>query len=140
MKGKGMDTVREALAELDFACEWLEKEAADLLVCDFPKREANARRSLAAVRAAREALSVQPAAQPASPTLHGESGGDARMSAPYCCEASWSEAKQLAWKERDLHCGCDHNEYCEKCWPVDFRHGGKWSKYAPQPPAKGGAA
>ncbi len=73
------------------------------------------------VRRAREALSEQPAVP------------------EFCCEASWREAKEVAWKERDLQCNCDHNEYCAKCWPLDFRHGGKWSQYAaPQPPAKGG--
>lgn len=50
----------------------------------------------------------------------------------FCCEHSWSHAKQLAWKERDLNCGCDHCESCEKCWPLDFRAGGKWAKYTPQ--------
>jgi hypothetical protein len=36
-------------------------------------------------------------------------------------------AKQAAWDARDLtHCKCDHNEYCEHCWPDDFKEGGKW--------------
>jgi len=29
-----------------------------------------------------------------------------------------------AIKARDLNCGCDHNEYCEKCFPPEFRPGG----------------
>ena len=59
----------------------------------------------------------------------------------FCCEHAWSAAKQLAWKERDLSCDCDHNEYCQKCFPLEFRAGGKWNKYAaaPHPAAKGGA-
>ena len=44
------------------------------------------------------------------------------------------DAKALAWKQRDLNCGCDHNEYCDKCFPLDFRAGGKWDKYT-HPPA-----
>lgn len=54
----------------------------------------------------------------------------------FCCEYSWAAAKVLAWKARDLTCGCcDHNEYCERCYPTDFRPGGKWDKYraAPEP-------
>ena len=45
----------------------------------------------------------------------------------FCCEHSYKVAKQAAWDARDLtHCKCDHNEYCEHCWPDDFREGGKW--------------
>ena len=57
----------------------------------------------------------------------------------FCCEHAWSAAKQLAWKERDLSCDCDHNEYCQKCFPLEFRAGGKWDKYAAalHPAAKG---
>lgn len=33
-----------------------------------------------------------------------------------------------AWTMRDTNCGCDHNEYCEKCWPLDFRKGGYWDQ------------
>lgn len=33
-----------------------------------------------------------------------------------------------AWKMRDIDCGCDHNEYCEKCWPLEFRKGGYWDQ------------
>lgn len=53
----------------------------------------------------------------------------AQQSAPpeICCEHSYKVAKQSAWDARDLtHCKCDHNEYCEHCWPDDFREGGKW--------------
>jgi len=52
----------------------------------------------------------------------------------FCCESAWRDAKALAWKQRDLNCGCDHNEYCGKCFPLDFRKGGKWDKYT-HPPA-----
>lgn len=45
----------------------------------------------------------------------------------FCCELSYKAAKQKAWNARDLtHCKCDHNEYCDHCWPADFRPGGKW--------------
>ncbi len=28
------------------------------------------------------------------------------------------------WESRDLtKCGCDHNEYCEHCWPLELRKG-----------------
>jgi len=31
------------------------------------------------------------------------------------------------WMKRDTaRCKCDHNEYCEHCWPVSFRPGGAW--------------
>ena len=46
----------------------------------------------------------------------------------FCCESAWRDAKALAWKQRDLNCGCDHNEYCDKCFPLDFRAGGKWAE------------
>ncbi|MDV5861337.1 hypothetical protein QM298_10500 [Pseudomonas mendocina] len=56
------------------------------------------------------ALSVQQSAQP-----------------EFCCKHSYKVAKQEAWGARDLtQCKCDHNEYCEYCWPDDFREGGKW--------------
>ena len=48
----------------------------------------------------------------------------------FCCESAWRDAKALAWKGRNLDCGCDHNESCIKCWPLDFRAGGKWDKFA----------
>ena len=45
----------------------------------------------------------------------------------FCCELSFKAAKQATWGARDLaHCKCDHNEYCEHCWPDDFKEGGKW--------------
>lgn len=56
----------------------------------------------------------------------------------FCCEHAWSAAKQLAWKERDLICDCDHNEYCQKCFPLEFRAGGKWDKYIAAPVASKG--
>jgi len=49
------------------------------------------------------------------------------VKAEFCCELSYKVAKQAAWGARDLtQCKCDHNEYCEHCWPDDFREGGKW--------------
>lgn len=31
------------------------------------------------------------------------------------------------WMKRDLtRCNCDHNEYCQHCWPESFRPGGVW--------------
>ncbi len=28
------------------------------------------------------------------------------------------------WESRDLtKCECDHNEYCEHCWPLELRKG-----------------
>jgi hypothetical protein len=49
------------------------------------------------------------------------------VKAEFCCEHSYKVAKQAAWGARDLtHCKCDHNEYCEHCWPDDFKEGGKW--------------
>lgn len=31
------------------------------------------------------------------------------------------------WMARETQrCRCDHNEYCEHCWPVSFRPGGPW--------------
>ena len=33
-----------------------------------------------------------------------------------------------AWSARDTRCCCDHNEYCAKCWPVEFRPGGVWDE------------
>lgn len=45
----------------------------------------------------------------------------------FCCKHSYKVAKQAAWGALDLtQCKCDHNEYCEHCWPDDFREGGKW--------------
>ena len=48
----------------------------------------------------------------------------------FCCESAWRDAKELAWRGRDLDCGCDHNQSCLKCYPLDFRAGGKWDKFA----------
>ena len=48
----------------------------------------------------------------------------------FCCESAWRDAKALAWKGRNLDCGCDHNQSCLKCYPVDFRVGGKFDKFA----------
>lgn len=31
------------------------------------------------------------------------------------------------WMRRDTaRCKCDHNEYCQHCWPESFRPGGVW--------------
>lgn len=31
------------------------------------------------------------------------------------------------WRTRQTHlCRCDHNEYCQHCWPESFRPGGVW--------------
>ncbi len=50
-----------------------------------------------------------------------------QMQLAACGELSYKAAKQKAWGKRDLtQCKCDHNEYCEHCWPDDFREGGKW--------------
>ena len=48
----------------------------------------------------------------------------------WCCEAGWAKARDKAWAARETNCGCDHNEYCGKCFPIEFRDGGKWRKYA----------
>lgn len=32
--------------------------------------------------------------------------------------------RKAAWAARDLNCGCDHNEMCERCFPPEFRKGG----------------
>ena len=53
----------------------------------------------------------------------------AQQSAPpeFCCELSYKAAKQKTWNARRIdRCKCDHNEYCDHCWPADFRPGGKW--------------
>jgi hypothetical protein len=34
--------------------------------------------------------------------------------------------REKAWRARDTKCGCDHNEYCVKCFPLAFRKGGIW--------------
>ncbi|MDV5861339.1 hypothetical protein QM298_10510 [Pseudomonas mendocina] len=49
------------------------------------------------------------------------------VKAEFCCELSFKAAKQAAWDARRMdRCKCDHNEYCEHCWPDDFKEGGKW--------------
>lgn len=45
----------------------------------------------------------------------------------------WEQRKGKAWAERDLNCGCDHNEYCGKCWPVEFRKGGEFYEWTGEP-------
>lgn len=58
----------------------------------------------------RAAISAQQSAQP-----------------EFCCELSYKAAKQKAWNASRIdRCKCDHNEYCDHCWPADFRPGGKW--------------
>lgn len=65
---------------------------------------------IAQLESERDALAAQQSAQP-----------------EFCCRHSYKVAKQAAWGARDLtQCKCDHNEYCEHCWPDDFREGGKW--------------
>lgn len=59
--------------------------------------------------------------------LAARDAGEVRVLPEFCCELSYKAAKQKAWGARDLtQCKCDHNEYCEHCWPDDFREGGKW--------------
>lgn len=42
------------------------------------------------------------------------------------------EAKQAAWQARNLGlCQCDHNQYCEHCFPADFRPGGIYAEKKP---------
>jgi len=49
------------------------------------------------------------------------------VKAEFCCELSFKAAKQKEWDARLIErCKCDHNEYCEHCWPDDFKEGGKW--------------
>ena len=53
--------------------------------------------------------------------------GEVRVPPEFCCELSYKAAKQKAWNARRIdRCKCDHNEYCDHCWPADFRPGGKW--------------
>ena len=86
---------------------WLCPDGEVLLESDFkwnPGRTRDGATPLYAV------LSAQQSAQP-----------------EFCCELSYKVVKQAAWGARDLtQCKCDHNEYCEHCWPDDFREGGKW--------------
>jgi hypothetical protein len=40
--------------------------------------------------------------------------------------------EKVAWSRRRLDlCHCDHNEFCEYCWPTEFRPGGKYTKRDP---------
>lgn len=76
----------------------------DVSIVDYAEKSADVIEKMIA------ALSAQQSAQP-----------------EFCCEHSYKVAKQAAWGARDLtQCKCDHNEYCEHCWPDDFREGGKW--------------
>ena len=36
--------------------------------------------------------------------------------------------RDKAWAMRETNCGCDHNEFCDTCWPVEFRKGGYWDQ------------
>ncbi|GEM_PF-5327812 len=76
----------------------------DVSIVDYAEKSADVIEKMIA------ALSAQQSAQP-----------------EFCCEHSYKVAKQAAWGARELtQCKCDHNEYCEHCWPDDFREGGKW--------------
>lgn len=46
----------------------------------------------------------------------------------YCCKDNWQHAKDDLIKQRKS-CTCNINEYCEVCWPLDFRPNGKWFAY-----------
>lgn len=72
MQGLPDDPLRD---ELEFAKQVLEKEADDLRVCQFPKREAKFRRALAAVDAALAAKPAETARWRFS-TLHSEAPAD----------------------------------------------------------------
>lgn len=59
--------------------------------------------------------------------LSAQQSAQQSASPEFCCELSYKAAKQKAWDARLIErCKCDHNEYCEHCWPDDFREGGKW--------------
>jgi hypothetical protein len=46
----------------------------------------------------------------------------------------WERRKAKEWAERDLTaCRCDHNEYCGKCFPVEFREGGEFYEWTGEP-------
>lgn len=48
----------------------------------------------------------------------------------FCCIHSWEAAKKKAWANRDISkCKCDHNQYCGRCYPIEFRKGGMFEKY-----------
>ena len=45
----------------------------------------------------------------------------------FCCIHALKEAKNKAWESRNISkCKCDHNEYCEYCYPLEFRNGEFW--------------
>lgn len=40
------------------------------------------------------------------------------------------QRRQAAWEGRDLSCKCDpHIEYCDHCFPPEFRKGGMWDGF-----------
>lgn len=43
--------------------------------------------------------------------------------------ADWERRKAEAWAARNVSCGCDHIEYCDQCWPQEFRKGGEFYEY-----------
>lgn len=47
----------------------------------------------------------------------------------FCCKHHYAAAKAAAWEARlkSIPCGCDHNESCHKCYPPEFREGGKFN-------------
>jgi len=53
----------------------------------------------------------------------------AQAPAEFCCEAAWQAARDRAWKSRNLRCGCDHVESCLKCYPAEFRRGGRFYEF-----------
>lgn len=86
----------------------------DVSIVDYAEKSADVIEKMIA------ALSAQQSAQP-----------------EFCCELSYKAAKQKAWNARRIdRCKCDHNEYCDHCWPADFRPGGKWhGKFVARQPA-----
>lgn len=59
--------------------------------------------------------------------LSAQQSAQQSASPEFCCELSYKAAKQKAWNARRIdRCKCDQNEYCDHCWPADFRPGGKW--------------
>lgn len=147
MKGEGMDKVREALPELPASQAF--SLTRSIYTADDMHAYARAALASQAEKHAAELAKLRQWRDVADDMLtvvHEVASDDPRESivpavTEFCCEHAWSAAKQLAWKERDLSCDCDHNEYCQKCLPLEFRAGGKWDKYAaaPHPAAKGGA-
>lgn len=46
----------------------------------------------------------------------------------FCCKHHYAAAKAAAWSALiGVRCGCDHNESCNKCFPPDFKEGGKFN-------------